>query len=163
MDVFGEEIKPIKSKSEKVLLEQWFNNVLNESYLKPLSPNPAFPELDTAVYGPHSSLFGQQSVRDEQFYMMFATAIKNDIGEVTGVWVNVLDFKFLEEIFLEYHVSLLMKGYNNVQLLLVDQKDDVLIDIRSKDNQAMDYFWENSELKGQNIDLKNNGHDRRRS
>ncbi|PKF77187.1 hybrid sensor histidine kinase/response regulator [Vibrio sp. vnigr-6D03] len=152
MDVFGEKIKPIESKSEKVLLKQWFNNVLNESYLKPLSPNPAFPELGTVVYGPHSSLFGQQSVRDEQFDMMFATAIKNDIGEVTGVWVNVLDFKFLEEIFLEYHLSLLMKGYNNVQLLLVDQKDDVLIDMRSKDNQSMDYFRENSELKGQNID-----------
>ncbi|MBD1556737.1 PAS domain S-box protein [Vibrio sp. S9_S30] len=151
MDAFGEEIKPVKPKPEEVILKQWFNDVLNESYLQPLSPNPAYPELGTVVSGPNSSLLGQKSGRDEQYDMMFATAINNDLGEVIGVWVNVLDFKFLEDIFLEYHLSLLMKGYHNIQLLLVDHKNDVLIDMRSKDNQAMDYFRTNAELKGKNF------------
>lgn len=148
IDVLGEGVKPVVTSPDRVLLKQWFNDVLNEAYLRPLAPNPAYPELGTAVYGPVQSLFGQENVRQEQFDMMFATAIKDDAGKVTGVWVNVLDFRFLEDIVHEYYMSLLMDGYEEVRILLTDPKDMVLIDMLHLESQITGFFRENSELRG---------------
>ncbi|WP_285165116.1 PAS domain S-box protein [Shewanella goraebulensis] len=113
----------------------------------------------------HVFMFGpQRQFIDKQpgsYDILFGSPIFDDQDKMVGIWVNIVDFNIVEDIFKETYQKLVEKNLYHVELSLIDNKGYLLVDYDPIAKKQDAYIRDFNILNKTNlVDLKITGADR---
>jgi methyl-accepting chemotaxis protein len=122
-DNTGETLASPKLIGTSVADKSWFQKAIAGDTLTGKAANsgavvgkPARDELVTNIFG------------DDSYVMPFAAAVRDATGRPIGVWVNMLDFKVIEDIVGASYPRLKALGLQKSELTLLDGSGNVIVD-----------------------------------
>lgn len=84
----------------------------------------------TAVIGPRDEAVVAKTYHDEGRSIVFSAPVRNDAGELIGIWANFAEFGLVEQIIESYYDQLKSSGLANTQITLVNKDGVVISDFR---------------------------------
>ncbi|WP_428776133.1 PAS domain S-box protein [Vibrio sp.] len=119
-DRFGQPLPQMKLDAAEIRNKAWFKAVLaSENKNKDL-------ESSAVLLGPERKMIDNNP---NSYDLLFASAIRDTKGQAIGVWINVIDFAVIENIFLDNYQRLANQGMAQVELTLLDKTGTVIIDV----------------------------------
>ncbi len=82
----------------------------------------------TAVVGPIRDEATGKIYGDDGLVMAFSAPVKNDAGQLIGVWVNLADFGLVEQIIFDFYEHMKASGLSRTEINLLDKNGAVLVD-----------------------------------
>ncbi|MBY0408526.1 MAG: hypothetical protein K2Q01_12610, partial [Rickettsiales bacterium] len=82
----------------------------------------------TFVTGPIRDEAVAKIYGDDGLVIAFSAPVKNDSGQLVGVWVNLADFGLVEQIVSTFYERLKSNGFEQAEVTLLDGKGAVLVD-----------------------------------
>lgn len=103
----------------------WFKRAMAGDYTK------SQQLTGTVVEQPTVSNMIAQIYGNDGFVITFAAPVRNAAGELVGVWANFADFAFLEEIASATFQRLKTNGFEDVDVMVLDQTGQAIMDFDS--------------------------------
>ncbi len=114
------------SQSEKVPLSNLDQiTIANSDWFKAIRSAKSSSKQPVYIYGPQEQFIDNYPGR---FDMLFGTPIYTQQNKMVGIWVNIVDFIFIEEVFKEFYQQLVTKGLHHAELLLINEEGYLLVD-----------------------------------
>jgi methyl-accepting chemotaxis protein len=103
--------------------QSWFKNAMAGNML------PGKPTSGGAVVeNPFRSNQVSRAYGDDGYVMPFATAVRDENGAALGVWVNMLDFKTIEDMVTVSYQKLKALGLPTSELTVLDGQGNIIVD-----------------------------------
>jgi methyl-accepting chemotaxis protein len=124
-DAAGKDIASASLYARSFANAPWLSAVLREEFLK--GPEGLTgtvvrqPERSAEVAAAHPGQDG--------FSQVFAAPVRNQAGELIGVWANWADWGLVEAVFADFHARLAAGGLPGAELTLLDPQGRVLVDL----------------------------------
>jgi len=104
--------------------EAWFKDAITGNFLEGSNGLTGTAVKDVYRDETVSSVMGAE----HDFVMPYSAQVRNNAGELIGVWVNFAGFDLVEEIFEGFYKTLAADGMPNAELTLLDKNGVVLVD-----------------------------------
>lgn len=121
-DIKGKPVETAWIYGENFKSKPWFQSALEGKFLKSASLDGTYVE-DLA-----SNELARKVYSGDGFALTFTAPIKSADGKVVGVWHNIADFSFVEEIVVSSYAAIKKRGLDSAAYTLLDAKGRVLID-----------------------------------
>ncbi|NBV42736.1 methyl-accepting chemotaxis protein, partial [bacterium] len=122
IDMAGKPLDTSKLYGQNFKSAEWFQKAMKEEYL--VGPtgltgtvvgNPSKEDVVANVYG------------DDGFVVPFSAPLRDEKGNIIGVWANFADFGLVETIVTDYSKLMRDMGYDNVNFILTDSKGKIIV------------------------------------
>lgn len=82
----------------------------------------------TSVTGPIRDEATAKIYGDDGLVIAFSAPVKNDAGQLIGVWVNLADFGLVEQIIFDFYSHMKDSGLSRTEINVLDKNGAVLVD-----------------------------------
>jgi methyl-accepting chemotaxis protein len=103
--------------------QSWFQKAMAGDTLTGKSDNSGAVVGNAARHDLVATVYG-----DDGYVLPFATAVRDEAGKPLGVWVNMLDFKVIEDVVADSYQALKTLGLQKSELTLLDGSGNVIVD-----------------------------------
>ncbi len=134
-DAKGRELDTAPLYSQNFSEVAWFVDAMQGKFLEGRNGLTG-----TVVSGPHPEKFIQDIYADKEYSVNFSAPVKNDAGEVIGVWVNFATLTFIDEIIAQYGKNFAGDTLPTTQITVLDNKGVIISDYKvAQDTAVMDH------------------------
>lgn len=96
----------------------------------------------TTVIGPIKDEATAKIYGDDGLVIAFSAPVKNDAGEMIGVWVNLADFGLVEQIIFDFYDHLKVSGLSRTEINILDKNGAVLVDYKPSEEATFKRDYE---------------------
>ncbi|MCL1068402.1 PAS domain S-box protein [Shewanella olleyana] len=122
--------------------------IANSDWFKAIRSGHYSQKQTVSIYGPQNQFIDKYPGR---YDMLFGTPIYTQQNQMVGIWVNIVDFIVVEDVFKEIYQQLAAKDLHHAELLLIDREGYVLVDYDPIGKQQSIYQRDFSMLNKTNL------------
>ncbi len=144
-DAKGQSINTADIYTKNFAQEKWFKDAVEGKFLEGKDGLTG-----TSVQEPERNALVSTVYKNDGFVIPFSAQVRNDQGELLGVWVNFADFSLVEQIVGARRAEMLESGMADPDLMIFDAKGTQLVDYDPQnlnENGSLNRDFENIVLK----------------